>query len=402
MLAFINERDSSRCCGCGACVSICAHKALRLVENAEGYKEPTLDAALCIDCGLCEKVCPMTNAARVLHIPRQVYAAINKDTATVRASSSGGVFSVIAEHTLREGGAVYGAAFGDGMTVRHIRISRTEDLARLRGSKYVQSDTEGVFRQVKDDLRRDLPVYFTGVPCQVAALKLYLRKDYPNLTTTDIVCHGVPSQRMFNLFLDCFQKRRNAVVVGYKFRDKRVNGWSCSSSCSCRNAKSDKAFEILYDKTLNSYMNAFLSGAIDRKSCYVCPFARHERTGDLTLADYWGVRRHHPEMDMHNGVSLLLVNTDRGGAVLNSLADKLHLTPSRLELAAQENPNLSHPTPMYAGRGTVYSEAFAAPETFVARWAERNYPANRLKFEAKRLVKSTPWLYSLLKKLLKR
>lgn len=400
MIDFILKKDSSLCCGCGACVSVCAHKALTFHINEEGYKEPVLDESACVGCGLCDSVCPMMNAGKTLNKPKHVYAAINNNVETLKVSSSGGAFSVIAEHVLMNNGVVYGAAFDGTMTLKHVRITDSEKLGLLRGSKYIQSDTEGVFRRVKEDLRNGTLVYFVGVPCQVAGLKLFLRKEYDNLLTTDIVCHGVPSQKMFNVFIDAFRKRRGVEVVGYKFRDKRVNGWSCSSSSSsCKKVGSDKVFDIYFDKTLNAYMNAFLSGSIDRESCYKCPFATKDRVGDITLADYWGVKKYHRDLNCRNGVSLVLVNTDKGRDLFGEIQDDFNLTPSRLEWAAAENPNLSHPTSRPKGRDEAFKLAFSNSEEYIERYSDKRHFMKLMKFTLKRHVKSTPWLYELLLKL---
>ena len=399
MIAFISEKDPSLCCGCGACISVCAHAALAFRINDEGYKEPVLDENACVNCGLCDKVCPMMNANKVQCSPKQVYAAINKNVETLKQSSSGGAFTVIAERILGNGGVVYGAAFENDMTLKHIRIKSSGELKKLRGSKYLQSDTEGIFKQVKEDLRNGRQVYFTGVPCQVAGLKLFLRKDYDNLFTTDIVCHGVPSQKMFNVFMDHFRKERDVEIVDYRFRDKRVNGWSCSSSSSCKKNGTGKIFEVYFDKTLNAYMNAFLSGSIDRESCYKCPFAKNERVGDITLADYWGVKRFHSEINCRQGVSLVLINTDKGFEMFNRLQGRFELIESKLEWAASENPNLSHPMPRPKGRGEAFKKAFTNPEVYIKQNSDEQHFRKAVKFTLKRFVKSTPWLYKILVKL---
>lgn len=398
MIAFIEKKDPSLCCGCGACVSICTHNALSFHINDEGYKEPVLNEKACVNCNLCDKVCPIMNADKVQKAPQLVYAAINKKQEILKSSSSGGVFSVIAEYVLENEGVVYGAAFDKSMTLKHIRITQPVELNKLRGSKYLQSDTEGIFKMAKEDLRNGKMVYFTGVPCQVAGLKLFLRKDYNNLFTTDIVCHGVPSQKIFDVFINHFREKRNVEITNYKFRDKRVNGWSCSSSSSCKKNGSDRIFEVYFDKTLNAYMNAFLSGSIDRESCYKCPFAKNERVGDITLADYWGVKKFHPEINCKLGVSLTIVNTDSGKEMFCKLKDYFSLVQSQLEWAASENPNLVHPTPRPKDRSNVFEYAFENPDEFIKRYTDKQHIRKSIKFALKRFVKSNPWLYRLLVK----
>lgn len=396
MIAFIEKQDHSLCCGCGACISACTHNALSFNINKEGFKEPVLDKSLCVDCGICSMVCPMMNANKTVNNPTDVYAAINKDRDTLESSSSGGVFSAVAEYVLNNGGIVYGAAFDSNLNLRHIRITKSEELFRLRGSKYLQSDMDGVISNVREDLKNGKFVYFVGVPCQVAGLKLFLHKDYVNLLTTDIVCHGVPSQKMFNVFTDKFQDKRNVKIIDYKFRDKRVNGWSCSSSSSCK--KNDKILNIYFDKILNAYMKAFLSGSINRESCYCCPYATSVRAGDITLADYWGVKKFHQNINARQGVSLLLVNTKKGNEVVRKIRNKIDLIPSKLEWAVSENPNLSHPTLRPQIRDFVYASTLSNPEKYIALFFDKNHTIKLIKFTLKRHVKSTPWLYNFLLK----
>lgn len=253
MLSYIEKNDPALCCGCGACEQICAHKALHFEEDKEGFSYPVLNKELCVDCGLCEKVCPMMNAGQVQNEKGNAYVAQNLNEEDLRTSSSGGGFIAIAKYVLDKGGTVYGAAYQDSPVVAHERVERVEDLEKLKGSKYVQSDTCDVYNQVKRDLRDGRLVYFTGTPCQVAGLKLFLRKDYENLITSDLICHGTPSPKIFQNMVKHMEENLNADFKDYSFRDKRVRGWSCSSSSSYKHRAKGNEIYVNYAKDMEAY-----------------------------------------------------------------------------------------------------------------------------------------------------
>lgn len=191
--------DDSVCTGCGACTSVCEQKALNLIPGKEGFYRPLVDTDKCISCGLCEKVCPVLNSVKtvVTSATPLVYAAWNKDEKVRAESSSGGVFSALAETVLEMGGIVCGAAYANDMSVSHIRIEKKSDLSKLRLSKYVQSYIGDAFREVKEYAKQGKTVLFCGTPCQAAGLRNFLRKDYPNIICCDFICHGVPSPLMY-------------------------------------------------------------------------------------------------------------------------------------------------------------------------------------------------------------
>ena len=292
MLKYLVSNDKNDCCGCKACEQICAHHAISFHNDDEGFWYPSINETNCVQCGLCEKVCPMEEAGMTLHSKGKAYAFQLTDKEQLLNSSSGGVFYAVASTILKENGVVYGAAF-EGKIVKHKRVDCTEGLLDLMGSKYVQSDTGDTYTQVKQDLKKGKNVFYTGTPCQIAGLRLYLRKDFDNLLTADLVCHGIPSPKILADTISHIEDRLNAKFKSYSFRDKKVGGWSCSSSSSYEKGKSRTYLK--YSREMEAYFNAFISGHLMRMNCYQCPFARIERPGDITIADYWGVKELHPE-----------------------------------------------------------------------------------------------------------
>lgn len=388
------------CLECRACEQICPKDAIFMQENTEGFSYPHVDAAKCIDCGLCLKVCPAMHADDVKNESGLVYAAQLKDKKVLAKSSSGGVFSLIAEHVIGSGGIVFGAAWDEHLQLRHIGVESIDALQKLRGSKYVHSDIGNTFVQARDNLKTGRLVYFTGTPCQIAGLKLFLRKDYTNLITSDLVCHGTPSQKLFNLFVKGMEKDRNVRLIDYQFRDKKVFGWSCSSSSSSINRKTGKKKYHFYDKNMVGYFQAFIKGHITREDCYRCPFACPERVSDITLADYWDISSHHPEFpNRREGVSLILINSTKGRKMLDLLEKNVILCKSTLTSALKtSNHNLKAPTPRPSERDEAYTEAFSDFKSFRDKYADMARPEDYYrKVYRNNKIKSLPVIHTLLK-----
>ena len=210
---------TDECVGCGACENVCPVKAISMQENEEGFLYPVVDSDLCVSCNKCNHVCPVQKNEKKAVVSK-AYAAWNKDDAILRGSSSGGVFSILAQYVLRKGGVVCGAAFDEGNVVKHILVENAADLEKLRGSKYVQSEIGHIFVQIKDLLKSGRQVLFSGTPCQVAGLNSYLEKDFDNLLTVDVACHGVPSPKVWQKYI--FELGKD--VSQFNFRDKRAVG----------------------------------------------------------------------------------------------------------------------------------------------------------------------------------
>ena len=322
--------------------------------DGEGFLYPVFDEARCVDCGLCERVCPMGDPLLPVDEPAEVYAAKSRSEKLCMSSSSGGLFSEIALHVLEKSGAVFGAAFAEDGSVRHVSIESADDLGLLRGSKYVQSDIGDCYSRVREFLKAGRWVYFVGTPCQVAGLRKFLRKEYDRLLTSDLVCHGVPSQKMFAAYKDWEERRHGGKIREFSFRN--LKGWGHSIEFSIEGPQpggTRKSVRYLFNE-FSPYYHGFIHGLMSRPSCYACPYARTGRIGDLTLADYWGVADVFPELDRRHGVSLLLANTDKGKSLLRAIGSRVELHRSELADAVRENWNLAHPTPKPQERADVY------------------------------------------------
>jgi len=321
----------SDCTGCSACYSICPVCCISMEQDSEGFLYPVIDDKTCTKCQRCEKSCP----AIVQGFPRKplnVYAAKNPNEEIRRQSSSGGMFTMLAESIIREGGVVFGARFNDMWEVVHDYTEAIEGLAAFRGSKYVQSVIGDTYKQTKIFLENGRKVLYSGTPCQIAGLKTYLQKKYRNLLAVDMVCHGVPSPLVWRKYLDelirllaCNRSggKNNHNIQGINFRDK-VNGWyiltfTISYVMNKRMADDDRALLVMEVASRNSYMKGFLRDLYLRLSCYHCPVRSLKSGSDITIADYWGIRNVLPEFDDGKGISLVLVNTEIGRQVYGLL-----------------------------------------------------------------------------------
>lgn len=334
------------CCGCSACFNICPVQAITMQEDREGFKYPKIDERSCINCGKCEKACPVLHAetaGRTLH--PAFYAVWNRQDEARLRSSSGGVFRVLAEDVLADGGVVYGAAFDVHNRLRHVRAESADALVPLTGSKYVQSEIGTAFCQVRADLKNGRRVLFTGTPCQVAGLYAFLGGDDANLLTADVLCHGVPSPAVFERYLE-------SLGVGEKcrieFRNKD-NGW--------------KKYEVVVGDRVhetfraNAYMKGFLSNLYLRPSCASCRFVGCRRPGDLTLGDFWGAGNFRKRYDDDKGTSLVLLNSPKARSIFQTLQDKFSLAeqvPS--DSAVPFNPSLVHASKPDARRAAFFDD----------------------------------------------
>lgn len=316
-MATVNNPFVVGCCGCGACLNVCPKDAISFREDAEGFAYPSVDGGKCIDCSLCVKVCPVLSPAAE-RLPLKVYAAKNADLQERIESSSGGMFLPLAREVINMGGRVFGVEFSpDFRSARHSSASDNIGLRRFSGSKYIQSDTGKTYTQVKSLLDSGVPVLYSGTPCQIAGLKKFLRKDYEGLYTVDLVCHGVPSPRVWRRYLD---ETAPEGVASVNFRDK-VTGWK-RFSMVMKDSSGKTLFSQREDE--NVFMSGFLKNLYLRPSCYRCP-ARKGRSGsDVTIADYWHLKKVLPDFDDNTGVGLVLVNTDKGARLFDSIqADKV-------------------------------------------------------------------------------
>jgi coenzyme F420-reducing hydrogenase beta subunit len=311
--------------------------------NPEGFAYPQVDETICNACRKCVQSCPGFNdidRENATPEPR-FFAGHHEADHTRMKSSSGGLFTAFAENILSKGGTVYGAVYDfDRMAVHHSRASSLKDIDPMRKSKYVQSDTTRVFKKVKQDLRFGLPVLFTGTPCQVAGLHLYLKGQEEKLFTIDLVCHGVPSPGLFAAHFSWLEEKRQAPITNIDFRTKD-KGWGSFLNFYLKVSTKDRAW--LTYAPLDAYYVLFLANLSLRPVCYQCKFASQERVADITLGDYWGVQKDHPDLFDGKGTSLILANTQKGEKLLLELQQSLTLKP--LSAVHPLPPNLVRPTP---------------------------------------------------------
>lgn len=399
---MIEIKDKKDCCGCAACVQICPKACIGLVEDTEGFLYPHVDRNSCIGCGLCEKVCPIINAGEPRE-PLHCYAAKNKDERIRMESSSGGVFTLLAESIIDEGGVVFGARFDDKWEVVHDFTETKAGLAAFRGSKYVQSRIGNTFRQAESFLKEGRKVLFSGTPCQIKGLKLYLRKDYDNLLTVDFICHGVPSPGVWRQYLDeTFWKpdrregrRKNTVlsspkdipvITGISFRDKKLGWKKFSFVVRGKSAgQADKNSVLLSDMHQNNvFMKAFLSDLILRPSCYDCR-AKGGRSGsDITIADFWGIQNVLPEFEDNKGVSLLIINNKNVKEQLQ--IEKYNLAKVLYEDIFHYNPSFEQSSTLPRNRNNFFENSNLSIKTKVRKYCGKSAFICILSF-FKRLVK---------------
>ncbi len=298
------------CCGCSACASACVKNCIEMLPNKEGFLYPVIDTKHCIDCGQCKLACPISRCGA--ESAPLAYAVVSCNSAVRRLSSSGGVFSLLAEKIIADGGAVFGAAFDESFRVKHIKAETLEEVARLRTSKYVQSDIANCYGEAKALLDSGRLVLFTGTPCQISGLKSFLKRDYDKLFTQDVFCLGVPSPEVWSTYKEekTCGKQLNAVSFRHKLE----------GTYALRFAFNDGT-ELIERSDSCIYTRAFVERLCLRESCYDCGFKGLARESDITLADFWGIEKIHPEMDDGNGVSLILLHSDKAKALFESIKD---------------------------------------------------------------------------------
>lgn len=308
-------RDKHSCCGCSACVQSCPKHCISFEEDEQGFRYPLVNRDICIDCHLCEKVCPFLNQNEERK-PLEVYAATNHDDEIRMKSSSGGIFTMIAESVIDEGGVVFGALFNEKWEVIHHYTETKEGLACFRGSKYVQSIIGNTYLQTKLFLDKGRKVLFSGTPCQIAALNLFLRKEYSNLLTIDVVCHGVPSPLLWR---DYLRNRYPEAITAISMKDK------CDSWRKYNITFKTPTYVETSKASKDGFMLAFYKNLSLRPSCFNCPSKGGKSYSDITLADFWGIEHILPELDDDKGISMVCANTIKGSNVLKGLSASMRI-----------------------------------------------------------------------------
>ncbi len=329
-----------KCTGCELCVNVCAQKAIQMREDQYGFLYPEVDNSRCVQCGLCSKKCPanLVNQFRVNDIEPKAYAVINHNKKKYMQGSSGGFFSALAEWCVSQNGVVFGAAWDDALNVAHIGVEDGNKLLQLYKSKYVQSRINHVYKEVRDKLIEGKIVLFSGTPCQVAALKSYLGKKYDKLYCVDVVCHGVPNNKIFHSYLDYIERLKHKKIEKYEFRGKVELLGNYNSIVYLK-----KSIRIV-PWQCDPYVYLFMHGYINRESCFSCKYACKNRVGDITLSDYWGYKERHASFDVRCGISLVLVNTEKGSQLFEHVQDAVQCEETDLQYAIEQNAQLKQPT----------------------------------------------------------
>lgn len=332
-------KKKEECSGCGACLAACPKEAISLIEDKCGFVYPYIDENKCISCGKCLKTCRFSESGLDSKENYRVYVAAAKSEELLSTSTSGGIFATVAKEIVKQGGVAYGAAWREDFTVEHIGITDISELSKLQGSKYTQSRIYKCFTIIKKQLLDGETVLFSGTPCQVSALYSYLGKQYDNLYTIDIICHGVASNQMLQDDIKFLESKYHGKAASVAFRTKD-KGWGTAGNIIIGGKK------YSYDVTNSPYYYYYyLANTIFRDSCYNCRFAGEPRQGDLTIGDYWRIETAHPDIsiDETKGISCVLVNSDKGEKLIDICQEELILIDSTLEKIRERNGQLRAP-----------------------------------------------------------
>jgi acetyltransferase-like isoleucine patch superfamily enzyme/coenzyme F420-reducing hydrogenase beta subunit len=338
---MIDIKNEIECCGCNACGDICPKDAITYKTNIEGFWYPEVNMVKCIDCHLCEKVCPIINIKDLKKNDYEkpiCYVAENKNIEVVFDSTSGGLFSALANHMYRDGGYVGGAIFNEDFSVLQFISADKADLEKLRSSKYLQSHFDGFYKKVKDLVVKGEKVLVCGSPCQMAAMRAFLKKDYENLIIVDYVCRGINSPKVWKKYIDSFEERYGSKVVYAKAKSKEYGWHSLTQKVILKDGR-----HIYEPVSINNFTKGYLStGAYCRPSCYDCQFKGLPRMADLTLADFWGINGFNKVINKDLGLSLVMLNSNKGVAYFEHIKKSINYWPLTFEQASANNPSLFH------------------------------------------------------------
>lgn len=334
MIDYWMSKNKEHCCGCRSCEYACGKNAIKMEKDNEGFIYPVVDEELCVYCGICNQVCPYETTTKK-KTPKEVLATQNKNRSILRDSSSGGVFRALAEYVIKNDGYVVGCVFDEQNKAKLVVSNKLNMIQQMQGSKYVFSDTNDTFKEIKHLLRNNKLVLFTGSPCQCYALKCYLHNDYDHLIVADFLCHGMPSQLVLDKYINHLSKKDKVGINSIKFRDKQHIDWGLCFSYM------GKKHRYKVGDT-DPYLYGFTKGFFNRKNCYSCKFKGIERVSDFTFCDFWGIERLnlHLNFKIKNGVSALMVNTDKAVKIRKELENSLSFFESSVNDVSLENKSL--------------------------------------------------------------
>ena len=340
---MIHITDKSKCCGCNACGDVCPNNSITFVTDIEGFWYPEVNNDTCIDCHLCEKVCPIINSKDLkkndFPHPKNSIAAIHKNMRIRWNSTSGGAYTAFAEVMLEQGGYVSGAVYNDGFTGVHNYVSnKQEDLDKLRSSKYLQSNAEGLYKEIKSLLSKGEKVLACGTPCQMAALRSFLHKDFENLIIVDFVCRGVNSPKVYRAYLDSLERKYNSKIVYVKAKNKELGWRNLTRKVTFENGKS--YYGVFMD---DDFRRGYHTNVFCRPSCYECQFKEFPRIADITIADYWGIEKVDKNLDNNIGTSMILLNSKKGETFFEFAKDKFEYKEVELSSIFEGNIALTKP-----------------------------------------------------------
>lgn len=357
----IDTVNNNYCTGCRACEQLCPVNCIKMKENNEGFIYPEIDEHRCINCGKCKAKCPQLNQNSRAE-KQEVFAVKARNIDDSQKSTSAGIAYILYRNTIENGGIVFGCMYNEELIPMQVKIEENDELYKLRGSKYVFSNTMKTYTEVKECLLDGRDVLYIGTPCQIAGLYAYLGKEYEKLLTADIVCHGVPSPKIFKKYIEFLQIKYKKKVIGYEFRNKDRAIWG------------EFQTKIIFEDNSVKYVNAdddpyyanFLKGTTYRESCYNCKYANYDRIGDITLADFWGIEKLNPSFYSDQGVSLVTSNTKKGEMALKQIKESILISKQTKEEAKNKNKNLSAPTTRSSIRDDIYKDIdIKAPKEFI-------------------------------------
>lgn len=373
-LKLVNEKHN--CCGCGLCAIECPKKAITMKEDEYGFIYPYIDETKCINCNVCKKVCNYKTSPNN-DFSKKAYVAFAKEDRVLSTTASGGAFTALAESFLKNGGVVFGCSLEScdkGFEVKHIKVDNEKELEKLKGSKYIQSDITKIYSEVKDELNKGKKVLFSGTPCQISAIKAFTHQ-HENLYTIGIICHGGPSNRMFNDFINFLETKKKIKINNFVFRDK-TKGWGLYAKIYYLKNNKPKSKIIPY--TFLSYYQLFIDAVTYRENCFSCHFASANRVEDITLGDFWGIEYEHPEyiknklVDSKKGISCLIVNSYKGENLLSTYSNEIVLLESSFDKMKKHNKNLYEPSVLNPKREELLHLYVSDGYSAVDSWQKKN------------------------------